>query len=191
MNHQAIEPTCCRAVVALLAIVMAAAGCSSKREQTDEECIETPKSAAAKAKQNVKIERYGLGKAGAEDTEGKDWCRACVMSTLGYASCQRVYAEKPDESRDSIRDRARAKACADAKYPAEKCPDTAVISNLCKDEPPPEGTPDPGKALQNLYKSLGGGQPKTEAPPTPPAPAQTAPTGEPSEGAVKPAPDAE
>ena len=165
MNHQPEEHAVRRTTIALLATALAVAGCSSKREKADEECVETPESAAAKAKQDVKVERFGLGKAGAEDKEGKDWCRACVMSTLGYASCQRVHAEKPDESRDSIRARARAKACADAKYPADKCPDTAVISNQCKDEPPTEGTPNPGKALQNLYQSLGGsGAPKTGSP---------------------------
>lgn len=152
-----------RALIAF-ALALAIAGCSSKGAEGDKECVDPPPEAVEKAKKSVKVERFGLGKAGDEDKESKDWCRACVMSMQGYASCQRVYAESPDEGRDSLRARARDKACLDAKYPKDACPAKAVINVLCKGDPPPPGTPDPGTALQNLYKAMGGGQPAGGAP---------------------------
>ena len=156
---------------ALAAVALAAAitGCSSKGTEGDKDCVDPPPEAVEQAKKTVQIERIGLGRAGDEDKESKDWCRACVMSTRGYASCQRVYAKSPDEGRDSLRARAREKACLDAKYPKDACPDKAVINLLCKGDPPPAGTPDPGTALQNLYKAMGGGQPAGAAPTKPEA----------------------
>jgi len=141
--------------LAILAVGVLAASCSSKGKEADKECVDPPE-AAAGAQKTVKVERYGLGKAGDEDKEDKDWCRACVMSKLGYASCQRVFAGAPGEDREAMRARARSKACADAKYPEDACPDQAVINIQCKGEPPPPGTPDPGTALQNLFQSMGG-----------------------------------
>jgi hypothetical protein len=134
-------------------------GCSGEKKPSEQDCVDPP-SADAGEKKTVKIERFGLGKAGDEDKEKKDWCRACVMSQVGYASCQRVFAETEGEDRDSLRKRARDKACVDAKYPAGACPEKAVINVQCKGDAPPAGTPDPGTALQNLYQKLGGGQPK-------------------------------
>jgi hypothetical protein len=89
------------------------------------------------------------------------------MAKIGYASCQRVFAETAEEERDSIRARARAKACADAKYPKDACPDQAVINIQCKGEAPPPGTPDPGTAMQNLFQKMGGSDAKLEVSPRP------------------------
>ncbi len=47
-----------------------------------------------------KYERVGLGKAGKKALEKHDWCRACVMSKAGYASCQKVYSDEPGEVKD-------------------------------------------------------------------------------------------
>jgi hypothetical protein len=153
--------------LALLFLGALSGGCSGKGKEADKECVDPPPEAVAGAKKTVTIERFGLGKAGSEDKEKKDWCRACVMAKMGYASCQRVFAETPDEERDSIRARARAKACADAKYPKDACPDQAVINIQCKGEAPPPGTPDPGTALQNLFEKMGGYDAKPEVPPKP------------------------
>jgi hypothetical protein len=147
------------------------AGCSG--ESKDPDCVDPPKQAAEPEGKPTKVERFGLGRAGDEDKEKKDWCRACVMSKVGYASCQKVYADEPGEARDALRARARAKACSDAKFPKDQCPDSAVISLLCKGDPPPAGTTNPGTALQNLHQALSGGplpaaapQPAPESTPT-------------------------
>jgi hypothetical protein len=152
-------------IATLLATVAfaGAMGCSGEKKDGDKDCVDSPEGTAPIAK-SVKVERYGLGRAGDEDKESKDWCRACVMSKLGYASCQRVFAETTGESKDSLRASARKQACADAKFPKGGCPDSAVINIQCKGEPAPAGTPDPGTALQNLYKAMGGGQAGPGAP---------------------------
>ena len=142
-----------------LALIAALAfGCSGEK-QTEEECEDPPEKAQQPDAKNTKLERFGLGRAGDEDKQKKDWCRACVMSKVGYASCQKVYADEPGESRDSLKARARDKACKDAKFKTNECPDSAVISLLCKGDPPPAGTPDPGTALQNLHQALSGEKP--------------------------------
>lgn len=135
-------------------------GCSGEK-QPDEECVDPPKKAVKQDAPKTKLERFGLGRAGDENKDQKNWCRACVMSKVGYASCQKVYADQPDEPRDALKARARAKACQDAKFPTDACPDGAVISLLCKGDPPPAGTPDPGTALQNLHQALSSGKPLT------------------------------
>jgi len=156
-----------RTALALAVVTWLAAGCSGKKEQEEQECVDPPPEANAGEKKTVKLERFGLGKAGDEGKEQKDWCRACVMSKVGYASCQRVFADKEGEDRDTLRKRARDKACVDAKFEADACPEEAVINIQCKGDVPPPGTPDPGTALQNLYKKMGGGQPKVQVNPRP------------------------
>ncbi|MFO8072673.1 MAG: hypothetical protein R6V85_12450 [Polyangia bacterium] len=139
---------------ALLAAAFSIAiwGCSSS-EKSEPDCVRPD---AATARKQVKIERFGLGRAGQRDKSELDWCRACVMSDLGYASCQRVYAREKGEERESIRARARKKACRDAKLSEDECTAEKIISVLCKGDPPPEGTPSPSDALQNLYQALQG-----------------------------------
>ena len=157
MKTRCIED--CLAVVSISSLLVLGAlvsGCSGQGKEAEEECVDPPPEAVAGAKKTVTAERFGLGKAGDENKEDKDWCRACVMAKIGYASCQRVFADAPGEERDAIRSRARAKACADAQYPKDACPDQAVINIQCKGEAPPPGTPDPGSALQNLFQKMGG-----------------------------------
>jgi hypothetical protein len=178
-----------RIALALALVGALGAGCSSGGKETEEECVDPPE-AADGAKKTVKLERFGLGKAGEEDRKDKDWCRACVMSRIGYASCQRVYAASDDEDRESLRAKAREKACLDAKFPKDACPDEAVINLLCKGDAPPPGTPDPGTALQNLYQKLEGQQkapPRDEAPPKPEAKASEAPPKPEAKAGEKPA----
>jgi hypothetical protein len=130
----------------------------------------------------VKVERISLGRAGAGDNRGGDWCRACVWAKAGFASCQRVFAESADEGRDAVRARARAKACQDAGWPVDACPDDRVISLICKGDASPAGTENPGAALQDLYRQLnpekfptepttGPGTAPDAGPPPPAAPA--------------------
>jgi hypothetical protein len=83
-----------------------------------------------------------------------NWCRACVMGPNKYASCIKVYSTTDAESRESVRSRARTKACLDSGFADEKeCPDSAVISISCKGDAPPPGTTTPSNALQQLFYS--------------------------------------
>ncbi len=140
------------AVLLAAAISIAVCGCSSSKE-SEPDCVRPDAATAAK---QVKIERFGLGRADQRDKSELDWCRACVMSDLGYASCQRVYAREKGEKRESIRARAREKACRDAELSEDECTAEKIISILCKGDPPPEGTPPPSVALQNLHEALQG-----------------------------------
>ncbi|HUT77456.1 MAG TPA: hypothetical protein VM285_07205 [Polyangia bacterium] len=121
--------------------------------------------ATGEAKASVRIERVGLGRVGDGDNRDKDWCRACVWSKVGFASCQRVHAVSVGEERALIRARARAKACEDAGWPADSCPEDKIISLLCEGDAPPPGTRDPGDALQDLYRKLNPGKLEGQAGP--------------------------
>jgi hypothetical protein len=98
-----------------------------------------------------------------------DWCRTCVMSPQGFASCQRVYAQSTDETRDSVRQRSLDKACADAGFEKDACPKQAIIAVGCKDDPPQPGVKDPGQALQDLFLSTQGKAPEAGIPRSPSA----------------------
>jgi len=135
------------AVSAVLPVLPAVWSCTSAGGGSAAECD---------TGQQVMVERISLGRAGrgeAVDKDG-DWCRACIWSAVGFVSCQRVYAGSADESRDSIRARARATACKDAGWPVDACPDDKVMSVSCKGDAAPEGTLEPGVALQKLYREL-------------------------------------
>ena len=128
------------------------AGCSSTVEEPD--CVPDPNAKPIVIEK--KYERVGLGKAGKEALKKHDWCRACVMSKMGFASCQKVYSDEPGELKDkkSLKGKAREKACADAGFKKGSCPDSAIISIICKGDPPPAGTKLPGDAVQDLFQSL-------------------------------------
>lgn len=110
-----------------------------------------------------------------------DWCRACVMSPKGFASCQRVYAETTTEPREVVRQRSLDKACLDAGFGKGACPDQAIIAVGCKDDPPAPGTKNAGEALQQLFMGAKSAQGSTDSSPTPlkkepkPQPATTDP----------------
>ena len=126
--------------------------CSSTVEEPD--CVPDPNAKPIVIEK--KYERYGLGKGGKEALKQHDWCRACVMSNMGFASCQKVYSDEPGELKDKnpLRGKAREKACADAGFKKGKCLDTAIISIICKGDPPPTGTKAPGDAVQDLFQAL-------------------------------------
>ncbi len=128
------------------------AGCSSTPEEPD--CVPDPNAKPIVIEK--KYERVGLGKAGKEALKKHDWCRACVMSNMGFASCQKVYSDEPGKLEDNnlLRGKAREKACADAGFKKGKCLDTAIISIICKGDPPPTGTKAPGDAVQDLFQAL-------------------------------------
>ncbi len=134
----------------VLAAVLA--GCSSAAEEPD--CVPDPNAKPIVIEK--KYERVGLGKAGKEALKKHDWCRACVMSKMGFASCQKVYSDEPGERKDknALKGKARDKACTDAGFKKGSCPDSAIISILCKGDPPPAGTKAPGDAVQDLFQSL-------------------------------------
>lgn len=135
-----------------LVAALAAGGCSSKEKEPD--CV--PAIGAPEAPKPGVVSRP-LVVGDAADKKNNDWCRACVMGPKGYASCQRVYGDTPDEPRDRIRERALKRACADSGYAGEACPAQAVIGQSCKGDPPPPGAMAPGDALQNLYQKLNPG----------------------------------
>ncbi len=126
--------------------------CSRSGEKPAADCESTAAKAGSEA--SAKVERIGLGRVGEREKREGDWCRACVWSKVGFASCQRVFAEKDGEDRDTVRARARAKACKDAGWPVDACPEDKVISLLCSGDAPLPGTKNPGAALQDLYRKL-------------------------------------
>ena len=67
-----------------------------------------------------------------------DHCQVCVKSKGGFISCQRVWQENKDETRDQLKVRATEKSCRDAGYP-DTCPKEAILSMLCKGDPVPGG----------------------------------------------------
>jgi hypothetical protein len=151
-----------------LAALLPLLSCSPSSDRTAADCGTA--GAKGEAQAPVRLERFGLGRVGDDDNRDKDWCRACVWSKVGFASCQRVYAAKDGEEQEAIRARARAKACTDAGWPADACPADKLISLLCKGDGPAAGTKEPGAALQDLYRQLN--PEKFQAPPqgTGPAP---------------------
>jgi len=139
---------------ALAAVAIALTFSACKTEEKEPDCVPDPNAAPKKIEK--KVERFGLGKVGQDKLKENEWCRACVMSRSNFASCQRVYAEQPGKIDDKgpLKKRALDKACADAGYPKDECPQSAVISVLCKGDPPPTGTKAPGAAVQDLFKAL-------------------------------------
>jgi hypothetical protein len=77
-----------------------------------------------------------------------DFCNACVRSEMGYISCQREYERQRGEARESLKKRAIAKACMDAGYPKDSCPESAQIGVQCKGDPENPGGLSAGEALQ-------------------------------------------
>jgi len=160
---------------AALALCLAVAMPACSGEEKEPDCV--PAEGVEPVVVERRIERFGLGKAGAADLVDHDWCRACVMSTKGFASCQKVYSDEPGRlaDRDPLKAKARDKACADAGYRKGECPDGAIISASCKDDPAPEGIKTAGQAVQDLFQSLnppGGAaesQPRPAQQPEPPS----------------------
>ena len=144
----------------LVALVSAlAAGCWNKAEP---EC-EAPAPVAAKKKTERKpLQAINVS---AQEKRDKDWCRACVMGPKGWASCQTAYAFEESETRESLKGRAREKACDDAGFEKNACPDKAVLAVLCKGEDPPSGSENVAKALQSAFlKSKAGAGEKAAKP---------------------------
>ncbi len=145
-----IRPLLTNLSIFVLAAVLS--GCSSTVEEPD--CVPDPDAKPIVIEK--KYERVGLGKAGRKALEKHDWCRACVMSKMGFASCQKVYSDEPGELKDKklLRGKAREKACTDAGFKKGECLDSAIISIICKGDPPPTGTKSPGDAVQDLFQAL-------------------------------------
>lgn len=112
-------------------------GC--QKEAPPEECVDSGKAPMVIEKTPLRLKQK----------KSDDFCQACVMAKAGFASCQRVWKLKGEE-RAALKTRAKKKACEDAGYTLETCPEKALISNICKGDPPPPGTTSAGKALQNF-----------------------------------------
>jgi hypothetical protein len=82
------------------------------------------------------------------DIDG-DWCRACVMGAE-WASCQTARAEDTNVKREVLQARALERACADAGFEKDKCPETAILSRTCRGDSRPDGT-NASKALQKAF----------------------------------------
>ncbi len=149
-------------VVAAFAVVVVA--CGSGEPEKEPDCVPDPDAKPVVVEK--KIERFGLGKAGAKELVDHDWCRACVLSRANFASCQKVYSDEKGllEDREPLKQKARDTACDDAGFKKGECPDKAIISIVCKGEKPPEGTMPPGKAVQDLFKALNPNHPALAAP---------------------------
>ncbi len=156
--------------VAVAALLISALGCSRARE---EECVDPPKSATTKKKYT----HDQLGKVPQTPDPNADWCRTCVKSPKGWASCQLVYATEAGEDRAEVKKRSRQRACDDAGYAKGACPDKAVIAVSCKGDAPPVSPAEAQKALQRLFfrnkgKQQSEGKGPTKAPPAKPQAAE-------------------
>jgi hypothetical protein len=78
-----------------------------------------------------------------------DWCRACVMGAK-WASCQTARAENTAVKREMLQARALERACQDAGFEKDKCPETAILSRICRGD----SRPDEAKATKTLQKAL-------------------------------------
>jgi len=138
------------------------AGCGTREEEPD--CVTDPNAKPVVIEK--KVETFGLGKVGDKEKRNNDWCRACVMSRANFASCQRVYADAPGDVEDKapLKKKALDKACADAGYKTGECPDSALISMMCKGEKPPEGTKGAAEAVQDLFQKLNPAPPSVAVP---------------------------
>ena len=65
-----------------------------------------------------------------------DQCHACVLSMRGFYSCQTVW-QTGKETREELKAEARKKACKDAGYSPDKCPEAAVKLVQCKGDAAP------------------------------------------------------
>ena len=122
----------------------------SRQTKKEEEC-DTPKKAESAPKPEPKPEGKRMWVGGTPDS---DWCRACVVGPHGFMSCQRVDASS-GESRDSLRQRARVKACLDSGFTEESCPDESVIAIACKDDKPAKDKTAAGRKVMKALKKSG------------------------------------
>ncbi len=82
-----------------------------------------------------------------------DWCRACVMGAK-WASCQTARAEKTTVKRDVLLTRALERACQDAGFEKDRCPEAAVLSSICRGDDKPTGTSTPGALKKAFFDNL-------------------------------------
>lgn len=129
-----------------LALALALAGCEKKEEVKCEDL----KPATQQPKPKKSLEPLSMLAAGNRDPSS-DWCRTCVMGPKGWASCQTVYAENKEESRDAIKVRSREKACDDAGFAKGQCPDKAVLGVTCKGDKAPAGNDRAVKGMQAVF----------------------------------------
>lgn len=126
----------------LLTIVMSIGLTSACKKQPQPDCIPST---------DAPIDAEVVRTPVPVDYSKSDWCRICVMSKNNFASCQRVHALDKNESRESIKKRARDKACKDAGFEINACPDSAIIGAACKGDASPASAPAAGKALQKMF----------------------------------------
>lgn len=125
------------AACVVVCIASLGTGCSSKSKAS--ECADTETSEPAKAV--------------VPDKSESDWCHACVLGPKGYASCQKVYAVDERESRDSLRKRAKDRACTDAGYKEGECPAGAIGSLVCKGAALPKAMPS-NEGVAQAFKQI-------------------------------------
>ena len=106
-----------------LVLAMNVSGCQKKDEL---ECV------PSKKVEKVAIEKTPLPTGDINRIrKNLDQCHACVLSMQGFYSCQTVW-QTGKETREELKKAAVEKACKDAGYSADKCPDSAVKMVQCK-----------------------------------------------------------
>jgi hypothetical protein len=135
-------------VVLMVSVCGILVGCKVKKEQ---ECVDPPEVAAAKAKSGTTTE---AAKQTVIDKDA-DWCRACVVGPHGFMSCQRKSATSSSDTKDVLRERARIAACTDSGFTADNCPKDKIIGLVCKGDPEPKDKRAAGNALLKALKSSG------------------------------------
>jgi len=134
--------------VALLGLALLGLSCSSRDKPP--ECAPAPQAAAKGGMKTTVIKRADL-----------DWCQACVKGKR-WVSCQTADAAKKGEAREILKRRAVEKACVDAEYEKDQCPDASVFLLKCRGEKGAGSAQETGEALQRALMGRpgnGGKQP--------------------------------
>jgi hypothetical protein len=143
-------------VLVMVCVLSVFNGCKSKKEGSDEDCVDPPNASVTKEATAASAD----GKSAPQNKvvmSDKDvnWCRACVMGPHGFMSCQRVSQSTTTETMEQLRDRARIAACKDSGFTETNCPPDKVISVACKGDPPPKDKRAAGEALLKALKTSG------------------------------------
>jgi hypothetical protein len=132
-------------------VILVVALACSRQNKEEEACDTAPDKVQAAAKPQTAEKEKRMRVPAPSDA---DWCRACVVGPHGFMSCQRVNGSY-GESLNSLRERARIKACLDSGFTEASCPSESVIAISCKDDKPAKDKTAAGKKVMQALKKSG------------------------------------